>query len=97
MAGERERASQSILVPSEDPQQSKDKDGKEAAGKQPNGTTTTDTGGTNDSKQSAAAKKKQDELNEEDLQLKNELEMLVERLKVSSHCSTRRPYPRMYD
>lgn len=92
MAGERERASQSILVPSEDPKQ-KDKDAKQP----PNGPTDQDAtappnGTTTDSKEAAAAKKKQDELNEEDLQLKNELEMLVERLKVRSdvECATSR-------
>ncbi len=72
MAGEpeRERATQSLMVPSEDPEK---KEKKHVNGK--------DVPDSKDDKKDAA-KKKEDELNEEDLQLKNELEMLVERLKV---------------
>ncbi|KDN46301.1 26S proteasome regulatory complex, non-ATPase subcomplex, Rpn1 subunit [Tilletiaria anomala UBC 951] len=69
---EPEKATQSLAVPSEDPKSSKDET-KNKAGKE-------DADG-RDRKDADKKTSKEDELNEEDLQLKNELEMLVERLK----------------
>lgn len=73
----REGAEQTINVPSDDPARKPDKEGEQNKGGE---------GAANGDKQAAAEKKqakKEDELSEEDVQLKNELEMLVERLKVS--------------
>jgi 26S proteasome regulatory subunit N1 len=83
MSEQRERATQSIMVLSEDPAKKDDKQkGKEGDGdKAVNGSATQD-------EKNKSAKKKEDELNEEDLQLKNELEMLVERLKVGCEASS---------
>lgn len=68
---------QSITVPAEDPKKAGDKDKATQDGKA-NGVPAGE-GKTKEGKSST----KEDELSEEDLQLKNELEMLVERLKVS--------------
>lgn len=78
----RQGAEQTIVVPSEDPKRKDDKS-KDNGDEQ-------DKPKLDKANEAAAAKqgkdgaaKKEDELSEEDLQLKNELEMLVERLKVS--------------
>ncbi|MCO5574673.1 hypothetical protein L7F22_028463 [Adiantum nelumboides] len=72
MAREEDAQAQSISVPSEDPPKKEEKDGKNEDPKvveNGNGKEAND--------------KKDDELSEEDLQLKNELEMLVERLEAA--------------
>lgn len=75
MAREEDAQAQSIAVPSEDP---KKKDKKEQVKDDKFGKPQ-ENGDGKDSK----ANKNDVELSEEDLQLKNELEMLVERLRVS--------------
>jgi len=68
----------SITVPSEDPKKKQVDDKKNQNQKDSSTSTDKDASTSTDKKD-----KKDDELSEEDLQLKNELEMLVERLKVS--------------
>lgn len=71
---------QAIAVPSQDPAK---KDKKDEEKNKQNGTVNGDAKGKEGADGKDSKKdKKEDELSEEDLQLKNELEMLTERLKV---------------
>jgi 26S proteasome regulatory subunit N1 len=74
MAQDKEAQAESISVLSEDPIKNKKKDAEGLDDKQDNAAPSKD----------APNGKKEADLSEEDEQLKNELEMLVERLQVSS-------------